>query len=322
VIETASRTIRASGLVKRYRDTLAVDGLDLSATAGSCLGILGPNGAGKTTTVEMLEGLIAPDAGTIELLGLVYAEDAAQIRRRIGVQLQEALLPDRLRVIEVLRVFRSLYAGGLGRLRGVEEMLGVVGLVEKRRALVFELSGGQRQRLSLACALVNEPEILFLDEPTTGLDPTARREVWAVVEAFKAQGGTVVLTTHFMEEAERLADQVLILDRGKALRRGTPAELVAALGAERVLELALRRADGAEPAGDEALRAIGALPDVTSVRAAQGRVRIGVRHFEHALPALVAWLQAQGLALDDLAVHRPTLDDVFVTLTGRQIGDA
>ena len=322
MVQTASRSIRVSGLVKRFGETVAVDGLDLEATPGTCLGILGPNGAGKTTTIEMLEGLESPDEGTIEILGLVYARDASEIRRRIGVQLQETLLPDRLRVAEVLRVFRSLYLGGLGSLSTVEEMLEQSGLVEKRKALVAELSGGQRQRLSLGCALVHRPEILFLDEPTTGLDPAARREVWGVVEAFKAGGGTVILTTHFMEEAERLADQLLVLDHGRVLQRGTPAEIVASLGAENVLEVVLGGPDGAEidaglDAGLEAMLAD--LPDVSSVARTGDRVRLGVAGFQRVLTALVPRLEERGLVIEDLGVHKPTLDDVFVSLTGREL---
>ena len=332
MVQTASRSIRASGLVKRFGDTVAVDGLDLSVTPGTCLGILGPNGAGKTTTIEMLEGLVVPDSGTVEILGLVYASDAAEIRQRIGVQLQETLLPDRLRVAEVLRVFRSLYLGGLGALSSVEEMLEQSGLGDKRSALVAQLSGGQRQRLSLGCALIHRPEILFLDEPTTGLDPTARREVWSVVEAFKAGGGTVILTTHFMEEAERLADQLLILDQGKVLQRGTPAEIVASLGAENVLDVTLRRAAGGQLDDADLEGALADLPDVSSVvRPGHGtadgtggdgtgaRVRLGVTGFQRVLAALLPRLEQRGLVIEDLAVHKPTLDDVFVSLTGREL---
>jgi ABC-2 type transport system ATP-binding protein len=242
-----------------------------------------------------------------------WEHDARAIRRLIGVQLQETLLPDKLRVVEALRVFRSLYPRG----RTVDEVLELVGLEEKRKAFVQDLSGGQRQRLSLGCALVHRPDVLFLDEPTTGLDPQGRRRVWEVVEEFKQGGGTVFLTTHFMEEAERLADELLILDHGKCLKHGTPREIVDSLGAESILDV--RVADGAgapaEPPRDE----LAGLPDVTSVRVEPGRARIGARSFERALPAALATLAAHGLVPTDLNVHRPTLEDVFVELTGREL---
>ena len=309
---TSTHPIWARGLVKRFGDVVAVDGLDLDVEAGRCLGLLGPNGAGKTTTIGMLEGLVTPDRGSIDVLGRRWDEDGDGIRRRIGVQLQESQLPDKLRVHEVLRVFRSLYGRGLG----VAEMLDVVGLTEKRRALVAELSGGQRQRLSLACALIHEPEVLFLDEPTSGLDPQARHHVWELVEAFGARGGTVLLTTHFMEEAERLADRVVIVDHGRVLAQGTPAELVAGLGAESILEVQLA------PGAPELAEAVRALPDVVEATQADARLRLAARGFERALPAVLALLAARGATVADVSVHRPTLEDVFLALTGRGLRDA
>jgi ABC-2 type transport system ATP-binding protein len=309
----SSASIRARGLVKSFGGVVAVDGLDLEAFPGRCLGLLGPNGAGKTTTIEMLEGLLEPDRGEIEILGLSWARDAMRIRESIGVQLQETLLPDKLRVAEVLRVFQSLYPAG----RTVAEVLERIGLEEKRGAFTAELSGGQRQRLSLGCALVHRPRVLFLDEPTTGLDPQGRRRIWEVVEEFQEQGGTVLLTTHFMEEAERLADELMILDHGRCLQRGSPRELVASLGAESLLELVVASTDGGAPEPPQA--ALARLPEVLSVRCSQDRVQLGARSFERVLPPLLETLAAARLTLTDLEVRRPTLEDVFVSLTGREL---
>ena len=215
----------ATGLRKAYGDVRAVDGVELSAAAGTCLGLLGPNGAGKTTTIEMLEGLTVPDAGRIEILGMTYGRSARCIRERIGVQLQRTELRGKLTVVETLALFAAFYSVP----RPIDEVVALVGLDAKRDARVAHLSGGQRQRLSLGCALVNRPALLFLDEPTTGLDPQARRAVWDIVEDFKAAGGTVLLTTHGMDEAERLADELVIMDAGRVLTRGPPDAIVDSL---------------------------------------------------------------------------------------------
>ena len=215
--------VRATGLVKRFGALTAVDGLDLVLERGTCLALLGPNGAGKTTTIEMLEGLQRPDAGEIEILGRAWASDPDGIRERIGVQLQETRLTEKVTVHETLRLFRSFYREG----RDLAEVLDVVGLTDKRNARVETLSGGQHQRLSLACALVSRPELLFLDEPTTGLDPQARLQLWDIVDSYKRERGTVLLTTHYMEEASRLCDRVAIVDHGKIIARGTSAQLKA-----------------------------------------------------------------------------------------------
>jgi ABC-2 type transport system ATP-binding protein len=316
LVKTASTPIWARGLVKTFGDVVAVDGIDLQAEPGTCLGLLGPNGAGKTTTIEMLEGLQRPDHGTINVLGMSWEQDAEAIQRRIGVQIQDSELPDKLRVHEVLRVFRSLYPGG----GDIDGMLETIGLSDKRRALVSELSGGQRQRLSLACGLIHGPEVLFLDEPTTGLDPQGRRMIWELVEGFKERGGTVLLTTHFMEEAERLADRLLIIDDGKRLAEGTPREIVGSLQADSILEITLGAPDGAA-AAEESVETVRGLDDVRSVQASDGRLRIGVESFERVLPEVVRHLSERGLAVADLGVHRPTLEDVFVSLTGRGLRD-
>jgi len=215
--------LRCAGLRKRFADVTAVDGLDLEVFAGECFGLLGPNGAGKTTTVEILEGLTPADEGTVEVLGQEwgsggYSENGRLLRERIGVQLQETQLAEKVTVVETLRLFRSFYKRG----QSVDQVIQTVALEEKRNARVGKLSGGQKQRLAVACALVSDPELLFLDEPTTGLDPQARLSLWDVVDKFREGGGTVLLTTHYMEEATRLCDRVAIMDHGKIIALGTP----------------------------------------------------------------------------------------------------
>src|SRR4029450_5250841 len=239
--------LRCKDLVKRYGDTVAVAGLDLEVWRAECLGMLGPNGAGKTATVEIFEGLRVPDSGDVEVLGDRWRGDGLRLRARLGIQLQETKFPEKLRVSEVVTLFRSFYPRGLD----VVDVLGLVGLQEKAGAYVRTLSGGQKQRLSLGCALVGDPELLFLDEPTTGLDPQSRRQTWDIVESLKARGRTVLLTTHYMEEAARLCDRVAVVDHGKVIALGTPRELIASLGAEHVVEFTV--GDAASVLIDEAL---------------------------------------------------------------------
>jgi len=230
---TRRAALRCNALVKKYGDVTAVDGLDLEVRAGECFGLLGPNGAGKTTTVEIFEGLTDADGGDVELLGMRWgAGDDQEMRERIGVALQQTELADKLSVEETVRLFRSFYARG----GDVDHIIRLVSLEEKRSARVGKLSGGQKQRLAVACALVGAPDLLFLDEPTTGLDPQARLQLWGVIEKFRASGGTVMLTTHYMEEAARLCDRVAILDHGRVIALGAPAELVASLGADQIVE--------------------------------------------------------------------------------------
>ncbi len=305
--------IQARGLVKRYGDVAAVDGLDLLVRSGRCLGLLGPNGAGKTTTIEMLEGLKAPDAGRIEILGRTWDQDPDGIRERIGVQLQDTELQEKLTVRETLRLFRSFYARG----EDPGDVLRLIGLEEKENAWVRNLSGGQRQRLTLGCALVSAPEVLFLDEPTTGLDPQARRRVWEIVEEVKRRGGTVLLTTHYMEEAERLADDLVILDHGRILVQGTPAAIIAKLGAESIVEVRPREASAERFA---ALDLTG-LAGVREVRRESGATVLSVTDTQAVVAGLLGLLGRQGLELEDLRTHRPTLEDVFVTLTGKHLRD-
>jgi len=303
--------IRCRGLVKRYPRVVAVDGLDLEVPRGECFGMLGPNGAGKTTTVEILEGLTVPDAGQVEILGEGWRGEGRALRSRLGIQLQETKFPEKLRVAEVLALFRSFYPSG----PSVEETLAVVELQDKASARVVTLSGGQKQRLSLACALVGDPELLFLDEPTTGLDPQARRQAWEIVEGFRARGRTVLLTTHYMEEAARLCDRVAIVDRGRVIALGTPRELVASLGAQHVVEVAVKGGQVLDEA------TLAALPSVEHVGLEDGSWRLTVREVHRALPALLATLAARGAEPTHLTTHHATLDDVFLSLTGRSLRD-
>jgi len=307
--------IRCSGLTKRYGDVVAVAGLDLTVETGECFGLLGPNGAGKTTTIEILEGLTLPDAGEVEVLGMRWGmgHDRA-LRQRLGIQLQETQLADKLTVEETLHLFRSFYRAS----QTVDDVLTLVELEEKRGSWVNKLSGGQKQRLAVACALVSRPELLFLDEPTTGLDPQSRRQLWDVVTAFRARGGSVLLTTHYMEEAERLCDRVAIMDHGQMIALGTPRQLIASLGAEHVVEFALADGAGRAPSVDD----LAALPGVQAVRPAPDRCALTVTAVHRAVPALLALLERRGAELSMLATHHATLEDVFVSLTGRQLRDA
>jgi len=305
--------LHCRGLVKHYGDVAAVAGLDLEVRSGECFGMLGPNGAGKTTTVEIFEGLRIPDAGDVEVLGDRWRGENLALRGRLGIQLQETKFPEKLTVSEVVTLFRSFYPRGLA----VEQVLTLVGLVDKSGAQVRTLSGGQKQRLSLGCALVGDPELLFLDEPTTGLDPQSRRQTWDIVESLKARGRTVLLTTHYMEEAARLCDRVAVVDHGKVIALGTPRELIASLGAEHVVEFTV---------GDDASRAIdaavlAALPSVEKVVDDAGTWRLTVREVHRTVAALLTTLSEQGLEPTSLATHHATLEDVFMALTGRRLRD-
>ena len=312
-MDHSTLAIRCAGLVKRYSDVTAVDGLDLEVRTGECFGLLGPNGAGKTTTIEILEGLNPHDAGDVEVLGMRWGRHDRALRQRLGIQLQDTQLHDKLTVAETLRLFRSFYDRG----RTIDDVIDMVELESKRDSHVGKLSGGQKQRLAVACALVGTPDILFLDEPTTGLDPQSRRQLWTLLETFRAGGGTVLLTTHYMDEAEILCDRIAVVDRGRVIASGTPRDLIASLGAEHVVEFALEA--GQQPPPEAELRA---LPGVIDVRYEGANVLLSASAVHLAIPALLAVLDAGRLRLSLLTTHSATLEDVFVRLTGRHLRDA
>ena len=317
--------LQLHGLRKAFVDVQAVDGLDLAVATGECFGLLGPNGAGKTTTIEICEGLTAPDEGTVELLGLHWSTDAKQLRQRIGIQLQETQFPDKLTVEETLRLFRSFFHHGIS----VDESIATAQLEEKRGSRVGGLSGGQKQRLAMACALVGDPELLFLDEPTTGLDPQARRHLWDLVDGLKQAGRTIILTTHYMEEAERLCDRVAIMDHGRVIALGTPQQLIATLGGEDIVEFAVTAIDGfqsreSESEAPEAVvdaAQLKSIPGVQSHRVDAGLHQLSVVELHTAAPRIFAALAAQGLRLSEFRTHSASLEDVFVSLTGRNLRD-
>jgi ABC-2 type transport system ATP-binding protein len=306
---TDEPVILCRNLRKYYSDVKAVDGIDLDVHRGECFGLLGPNGAGKTTTIEILEGLNRADSGEVRILGMEWASDERQLRERIGVSLQETQLSEKLTVFETLRLFRSFYRSG----HDAEEVLRSLSLEEKRDARVGKLSGGQKQRLAVACALAGEPDILFLDEPTTGLDPQSRIQLWDVVAQYRSRGGTVLLTTHYMEEAEKLCDRIAIVDHGKRIALGTPPELIARLEAPHIIEFM------SDPAMTEfEFETLGGFHGA----AQRGdRWQLRVDSLAVAVPQLLAAVEARGATLQTLSTHAATLEDVFVALTGRELRD-
>ncbi len=289
----------------------AVNGLDLEVESGECFGLLGPNGAGKTTTIEILEGLLPQTSGEVQVLGRRWGQDDEALRQRLGITLQETRLSEKLTVLETLTLFRSFYEQG----RAPAEVMEDVGLTEKANAQVGKLSGGQKQRLAVACALVGDPELLFLDEPTTGLDPQSRRALWDILRAFKARGRTILLTTHYMDEAERLCDRVGVVDHGRVIALGTPAQLIARLGGEHLIEFML---EGETALEEDRLRE---LPGVVGVRREDGLYSLAVTAPHIAVPALLDRLQGDGRALAQLTTRHASLEDVFVNLTGRHLRD-
>jgi ABC-2 type transport system ATP-binding protein len=293
----------------------AVRGLDLSVPQGITFGLLGPNGAGKTTTVEILEGLLEPSSGQVEVLGMSWARDAAALRERIGVSLQETQLAEKLTVAETVAIFASFYR----RSRNPDELIELVGLQEKRDAWVVNLSGGQKQRLAVATSLAGDPDLLFLDEPTTGLDPQSRRQLWDVIRELKSRGRTILLTTHYMDEAERLADLVAVVDHGKMIALGSPAELIATLGGEHVVEFAVENGGDGETALP--LEPLHALPSVIGVRSEAGAVQLTVGEPHRAIPALLDHLDRVQRHMTRLTTRHASLEDVFVNLTGRHLRD-
>jgi ABC-2 type transport system ATP-binding protein len=299
-------------LQKSYGAVQAVTALDLDVRSGECFGLLGPNGAGKTTTIEICEGLLEPDSGDVEVLGLRWGTHERDLREQLGIQLQETQLSEKLTVLETVSLFRSFYTTG----HDVDEVITLVQLDEKRGARVGTLSGGQKQRLAVALAIVGDPKLLFLDEPTTGLDPQSRRQLWDLIARFRSEGRTILLTTHYMDEAERLCDRVAIVDHGRVIALDTPRALIASLGAEHVVGFKLEEGASAD---ESALRSI---DGVTGVRRDGDAVELTSEELRRTVPALLSHIERSGLRLAELRTHSATLEDVFVSLTGRHLRDA
>jgi ABC-2 type transport system ATP-binding protein len=303
--------IECHDLRKTYDGKIeAVRGLSLEIQAGECFGLLGPNGAGKTTTIEILEGLLVPTSGEVKILGRTWQKNSREVREWLGISLQETRLSEKLTVRETIELFASFYREP----RSSEEVLDDLQLGEKADAFVGKLSGGQRQRLAVATALVGNPKILFLDEPTTGLDPQSRRQLWEIIRNFQQAGGTVLLTTHYMDEAERLCDRLAIIDHGQVIAEGTPPDLIDRLGGHHVVEF--------EASGDSdeaAFEVWRALPGVESVRHDDGLVSLTVREPHLTIPALLDAVEKQGSHLLHLTTRQASLEDVFVNLTGRHL---
>ncbi len=290
----------------------AVRGLNLQIQAGECFGLLGPNGAGKTTTIEILEGLLQPTSGHVSIFGHTWQENEREMREWLGISLQETRLSDKLTVRETIELFASFYREP----RSSDEVLGQLQLTEKADSWVGKLSGGQRQRLAVATALVCNPKILFLDEPTTGLDPQSRRQLWEIIRVFQRDGGTVLLTTHYMDEAERLCDRLAIVDHGQIIAEGSPADLIDRLGGHHVVEFAVN-----QDLNGAATALWRSLPSVESVREENGLVELNVREPHLTIPALLDSIAKQGSALEHLSTRQASLEDVFVRLTGRHLRD-
>ncbi len=291
----------------------AVRGVDLLVEVGECFGVLGPNGAGKTTTIEILEGLLSATSGDARVLGHSWKTAGDDIREQIGISLQETRLSEKLSVLETLTLFRSFYREGITP----EAAIRRVSLEEKADSWIKNLSGGQKQRVAVATALVGDPKLLFLDEPTTGLDPQSRRELWGIITDFRSKGGTILITTHYMDEAERLCDRVAIFDHGRILALDSPQNLIDGLGADHVVDFEVK-ADGHAPLPDD----YGAdLPGVSAARRDADNHCLSVAQPHVVIPALLSRLQAEDRELTSLTTRQATLEDVFVSLTGRRLDD-
>jgi len=318
-------TIECTNLRKTYDGKVeAVRGISLQIEAGQCFGLLGPNGAGKTTTIEILEGLLAPTSGDVRIFGHTWNDNPRQLREWIGISLQETRLSEKLNVRETIELFASFYSAP----RPAAEVLEELELTEKADSWVGKLSGGQKQRLAVATALVGNPRILFLDEPTTGLDPQSRRQLWDIVRVFQKKGGTVLLTTHYMDEAERLCDRLAIVDHGQIIAEGTPSELIDRLGGHHVVEFQVSKSGTADNRKDEDkdkdkdddnLERWQSLPSVESVRREDSTVSLSVREPHLTIPALLGALTSNGHQLEHLSTRQASLEDVFVNLTGRHL---
>jgi ABC-2 type transport system ATP-binding protein len=306
--------IQCRDLRKTYDGKVeAVRGLNLEIQTGECFGLLGPNGAGKTTTIEILEGLLAPTSGDVSILGKRWRDSEREMREWLGISLQETRLSEKLTVRETIELFASFYR----QPRSSQEVLEQLELTEKSDSWVGKLSGGQRQRLAVATALVCNPKILFLDEPTTGLDPQSRRQLWDIIRTFQRDGGTVLLTTHYMDEAERLCDRLAIVDHGQIIAEGSPADLIDRLGGHHVVEFSV--SGNSDGAGAEVWKG---LPSVESVREDDGMVALNVKQPHLTIPALLEAIDQQGSQLQHLTTRQASLEDVFVRLTGRHLREA
>jgi ABC-2 type transport system ATP-binding protein len=302
-----SLVVQCRNLRKTYDGKVeAVKGLDLGIQAGECFGLLGPNGAGKTTTIEILEGLLAPTSGEVEILGMRWDAHTPELREVLGISLQETRLTEKLTVRETLELFASFYQHP----RPTSEVMDEMSLTEKADSWVGKLSGGQKQRLAVATALVGNPKILFLDEPTTGLDPQSRRQLWDIIRRFQERGGTVLLTTHYMDEAQRLCDRIAIIDHGVVIAAGTPTELIASIGGHHLIEFSVEKGD---------MDGWSALPGVDAVHHDGGMTVLSVREPHQTIPALLTAVESRGLALQHLTTRQASLEDVFVHLTGRHL---
>lgn len=314
-----SLAIRCLDLKKTYParpPVEAVRGIDLEVHAGECFGVLGPNGAGKTTTIEMIEGLLPVTSGTIEIFGLAWGKHDDAIRERIGISLQETRLAEKLSVLETITLFRSFYKKGLDPLAAMQ----AVSLEGKAKAWVKTLSGGQKQRLAVACALVGDPDLLFLDEPTTGLDPQSRRQLWEIIRGYRATGRTVMLTTHYMDEAEKLCDRVAVVDQGKIIALGSPRELIASLAGDHVIEFSLDDLEGEDSAAAPPPW-LAEVPSVRNVRREANHLALEVTEPHLAVPSLLERIARERRTLTSLTTRHASLEDVFVKLTGRHLAD-
>ncbi len=315
ILRMASKAvIKVSDLRKNFAKTKAVQGISFSVAKGSITAFLGPNGAGKTTTLEMLEGLLKPSGGTIEVLGFNPVKKPDEVKRRIGIQLQTANYYQFLRLKELLVLFASFY----NRKVDADKLLNIVGLADKKNAYVDQLSGGQKQRFSIVSTLVNDPQIIFLDEPTTGLDPQARRNLWEIIAEIKRQGKTIILTTHYMEEAQYLADKIFIIDKGKIVAQGTTKQLIAQLPNPYRIEIT-----SAKKIKLEKLRALSGVISGTVATNTTGEYEysLGTKNIHQTLPAVVKYLEKEKIAFEDIAVAPSNLEDVFLTLTGKELRD-
>ncbi len=299
--------LRVIDLVKHYGDVRAVDGVSFEAWSASVFTLLGPNGAGKTTTLEILEGIREPDSGEIEVFGVRLKRITRAVKERMGVLLQDGGFEPYLKVREILRLFASFFENPVP----IDEVLSQVALTDKAGSLVRTLSGGQKQRLAVGAALINDPKLVFLDEPTTGLDPQARRNMWSVIEGLKDRGKTLILTTHYMEEAEALADWVCIMDHGEIIAQGTPRKLTQDFGEETMIEF---RGDDLPPEALERLRAC-----CKDYRVDGAAITMETEDLPTTMESLFAWSREQGVRLRNLIVRQPNLEDVFLSLTGRRL---